>query len=313
MKKPIIIQGDGKNTKRPASHPPKSNWKISLLRKALPLMQHVSASQVARIIWKYFTRPGKARFSEAQVAIVQQATTSTIRYKGHQIATYRWGTEGPKVLLCHGWRSKAADFRRMIAVLIEQGYVVEGIDMKAHGNSDGEYTALPEFIDIFIEYYVKNGPYHTVVGYSMGGITAGITLSEITADIHPEHLILIAFPPYVRYFFYDIVKDTGCNEQVYHCFCDLVEKHYHQSVDYYDLREKLPQLTQSDIHLIYDEDDQTIPITKGEELGERLTDATFVRTQKMGHYQVIANEKVIDYITEAINQVKEEVKKGVTA
>jgi len=306
MKKPIIIQGNGKNIKRPASHPRKSNWKINLLRKGLPLLQYVSASQVAKIIWKYFTRPGKARFSEAQAALVEQAATGTIMYQGHQIATYRWGAEGPKVLLCHGWRSKAADFRRMIAALVEQGYVVEGIDMKAHGNSDGEYTALPEFIDIFKEYYVKNGPYHTIIGYSMGGITAGMTLSEITADIHPEHLILIAFPPYVRYFFYDIVKDTGCNDRVYRRFCDLVEKHYHQSVDYYDLREKLPLLTQSNIQLIYDEDDRTIPIAKGEELGRHLPNATFVRTQKMGHYQVIANEKVINYITQAINPVEKE-------
>lgn len=308
MKEPITIIGEGKKLNRPASHPSKSNWKLNLLRKGLPVIQYVSPGTAARIIWKHFTRPGKSRFSEAQAALLEQATISTITYQGHQIATYRWGTSGPKVLLCHGWRSKAADFRRMIAALAEKGYVVEGIDMKAHGNSDGEYTALPEFVDIFKDYYVKNGPYHAVIGYSMGGLTAGMTLSEITNNIHPNHLVLIAFPPYVRYFFYDIVKDTGCNEQVYRRFCDLVEKHYHQSVDYYDLREKLPQLKQSSIHLIYDEDDRTIPIVKGEELWKHLPDATFVRTKKMGHYQVIADEKIINYITQAVDQVRKPAK-----
>lgn len=304
MKESIIINGDGKNTKRPASHPRKSNWKLAVLKKSLPVLQHIAPGKVAQVIWHYFVRPGKARFSQAQLGLIEKATVETTTYQSYKIATYRWGTTGPKVLLCHGWRSKVADFRRMIEALVEQGYVVEGIDMKAHGNSEGEATALPEFVEIFKDHYVKNAPYHTVIGYSLGGLTAGMVMTEITPNLHPTHLVLIAFPPYVRYFFHDIIEQAGCNESIYQRFCDFVEKHYHQSVDHFDLRKKLIKITDSNIHLIYDEDDQTVPIIKGEELWSVTPHATFVRTQKMGHYQIIANKKVIGYITQAISQAE---------
>ncbi len=303
MKKPILIKGDGKNTGRPASHPPKSNWELVFLKKSLPVLQHLAPGKVAQIIWQHFVRPGKARFSEAQSALVEKAAVITTNYKGCKIVTYRWGTSGPKVLLCHGWRSKAADFRRMIEALVEQGYVVEGIDMKAHGNSEGETTALPEFIEVFKDHYIKNAPYHTVIGYSLGGLAAGMVMTEITPDLHPTHLILMAFPPYVRYFFHDIIEQAGCNENVYDRFCNFIERYYHQSVDYFDLRKKLKTI-ESSIHLIYDEDDQTVPIAKGEELWSVVPNATFVRTQRMGHYQIIANKKVIGYITRATSQVE---------
>ncbi len=304
MKPAVVIQGDGKNIGRPASHPRKSNWKLIFLKKSLPMLQHIAPGKVAKIIWQYFVRPGKARFSEAQSALVEKATVITTTYKGYEIVTYRWGDSGPKVLLCHGWRSKAADFRRMIEALVAEGYIVECIDMKAHGNSEGETTALPEFIEIFKDHYVKNAPYHTVIGYSLGGITAGMVMTEITPNLHPTHLILMAFPPYVRYFFHDIIEQAGCNDKVYQRFCDFVVKYYHQTVDYYDLRKKLAQVTESNVYLIYDEDDQTVPIAKGEELWSTVPNATFVRTQKMGHYKIIANKKVIEYIAQATSQVE---------
>lgn len=306
MKEPIIIQGEKKELRK-SSLNVDSNWRLRIVRKGLQVLQHFAPNQAAKIIWKYFTRPGKSRFSEAQTAFVKEATTQMISYRGYRIATYRWGTHEPKVLLCHGWRSKAADFRRMVTALVAAGYVVEGIDMKAHGQSDGEYTALPEFMEIFKDYYVKHGPYHAVIGYSMGGICSGMVLTELTPEIHPKHLLLIATPPYIRYFFYDIVKQAGCGDQVYHRFCSLVEKQYYRPVDYYDFRKRGNELSNIEIHLVYDEHDQTVPIAKGEELWECWPEANFVRTQWLGHYRVIADEKVIAYVAKSIDQVTSEV------
>ena len=307
MKNPVIIEANPEDISRPAHRTPKSNRGMNLLKKSLQVLQHIAPKTTAKIVWHYFTKPGPSRYSEPQAQILKEATVEKVMYQGHQIFTYRWGQLGPKILLIHGWRSKVADFRRMITALVAEGYVVEGIDMKAHGHSEGKHTALPEFTEILKNYYVKRGPYHTVIGYSMGGLAAGLMLSEVTRNIHPAHLMLIASPPYTRYFFQDIIKELNCKQAVYHQFCKLVEERYHHPVDYYDLRDKMHLLKDVQLHLIYDEHDQTVSLEKGKELWKFAPHATFVHSKGLGHYKIIAYAGIISHITNAIQHKKKPV------
>ncbi|MEM9896428.1 MAG: alpha/beta hydrolase [Bacteroidota bacterium] len=296
------IEIKGEDISRPAERPPKSNWKIELIKKGLSLLQHASPKKSAEIIWHYFTMPGKVRFTNRQQEIIERAETQQVCYQNDLIKWYRWGTKGPKVLLCHGWRSKAADFRKMINKLVAEGYIVEAIDMRAHGNSQGRHTALPEFRDILKKHISKHGPYQVIIGHSLGGIAAGIVLSELGRAFQPKHYFLIAAPPYVRYFFKDIIQDVGCNKAVYEAFCNLVKERYHQPVDYFDLRIKTNELKEIDTHLFYCENDQVIPFEKGTELEEAWPHASFVHVKGLGHYRIIANDSIISYILTVINR-----------
>lgn len=301
MRDTTYIEIEGEDISRPTDRPEKTNWKIELIKKGLNLLQHASPKKSAEIIWHYFTLPGRTKFSQPQLELLAEAEVIESNYRGNTIKAYRWGTEGPKVLLCHGWRSKTADFRRMITAFRKQGYVVEGVDMRAHGNSQGKHTALPEFRDVIKNHLVKHGPYEVVVGYSLGAIASGVVLSEVSQVLHPKHFFVLAGPPYVRYFFKDMISDVGCNDTVYHAMCDMVADHYHQDVDYFDLRKKGDQLKHIDSHLAYCENDQMIPFEKGQELEKKWPHAAFVHAKGLGHYKIIANSSIIDYI---INTIK---------
>ncbi|WP_436514857.1 alpha/beta fold hydrolase [Ekhidna sp. To15] len=296
------IEVKGEDISRPAERPPKTNWKVELIKKGLGVLQHASSRKSAEIIWHYFTSPGRVRFTEAQKNILKTAETIQHNYRGDIIKSYRWGQEGPKVLLCHGWRSKASDFRRMINTLLEKGYRVEAIDMRAHGNSQGKQTALPEFRDIIKQHIAKNGPYEAIVSHSIGALATGIALSELGPALHPKNYFAISAPPYVRYFFGDIVREVGCNESVYHAMCGLVKEKYHQPIDYFDLRLKTNQMKKIDTHLFYCEDDQIVPFSKGEELEKAWPHASFVHVKGLGHYKIMANDSIISYMLNAMNK-----------
>lgn len=301
MKAKIKIEVKGVDIKRPTDRPSKTNWKIELIKKGLGVLQHAAPKKSAEIIWHYFTLPGRTKFSEPQKELLARATTAESNYKGDKIINYTWGTSGPKVLLCHGWRSKTADFRRIIEAFLKAGYVVQGLDLRAHGNSEGKHTALPEYKEILKNHFVKNGPYEVVLGYSMGAIAAGLVLNEVSPALHPKQFYVLAGPPYVRYFFKDIVNDVGCNDTVYEAMCHMVEEHYHQSVDYFDLRDKGSYLKDINTHLLYCEDDQVIPFEKGLELEKYWPHSKFVHVKGLGHYKIIVNEAIINYI---INSLK---------
>ncbi|MEO9476680.1 MAG: alpha/beta hydrolase [Cyclobacteriaceae bacterium] len=303
------IYSNNTDTSRPANRPPKTNKKMEMIKKALRFLHHLFPGFVARVIWYFFTKPGKSKFNKAQVGLLENASTEKRNYKGFEIHSYRWGESGPKVLLAHGWRSKIGDFRRMIEALVAQGYVVEGVDMKAHGRSSGEHTGLPEFRDILKEYYLEHAPFDAIIGYSMGGIATGVMLSEIPNELQPKNHFLIAAPPHARYFFKTTVQDIGCNTTVYDRLCGLVETQFGESIDYFDLRNKTVELSKSNIHLIYDEDDQLVPFAYGRELGAMLPDAHFVHTKGIGHYKIIAYPDVIDYVLQSLEYAIQPVSK----
>lgn len=297
------IDAGAQDMSRPAERPPKSNWRIEMVKKALSALQHVSPSRTSEIVWHYFTQPGKVRFKDSQMELLNKAERIDTNYRGFKIAGYRWGTAGPKILLTHGWRSKIADFRRMIEFLVEAGYVVEGLDMKAHGLSEGKHTALPEMRDIIKDHYVKHGPYEAVIGYSIGGLAAGMVTSELSANVQPKHLIIISGPPFVSYFFKDIIDDLGYNNAVFEEMCKLVNKNYHQPVEYFDLRNKKQALEGVNLTLIYDEQDTTVPFTRGEEMKSHFPDASFIKSTGLGHYKIIAYDDVFKAILTQLRTV----------
>ena len=294
------IEVQGEDISRPAERPPKTSWKVEIIKKGLGLLQHASPKKSAEIIWHYFTLPGRVGFTEPQRKILNNAESSQIGYHGDLIKSYTWGNSDKKVLLCHGWRSKSADFRRMINTFLEQGFQVEAVDMRAHGLSQGKHTALPEFRDIIKQHIAKNGPYETIVAHSIGALGVGIALSELGTALHPKNYFVISAPPYVRYFFKDIVMEVGCNKAVYKAMCGLVKEKYHQPIDYFDLRLKTSQLKHINTHLFYCEDDQVVPFVRGEELEKAWSHASFVHVKGLGHYKIMANDSIISYISNAI-------------
>ncbi len=302
--KTIIETSTPEPAKKEKSRNKKKDLQAAFLIKGLQTLQYVSPRLTSTIIWNKFTRTPRARFNDNQKSLLEKAEKSTINYNGYNLQAYKWapksGRSTARILLAHGWGSKIADFRRMIESLVASGFTVEGIDMKGHGNSPGTHTALPEMRDVLKNHYTKEGPYHAIIGYSIGGLAAGITLNELTPSLHPKHLVLIATPPYTRFFFRDIIAQVGCKERVYEEMCNMVYEHYFQPIDYFDLRNKTEQLSNLDIHMVYEESDKSVPFAKGEELTNAFPGSSFVHVKGTDHNKIIADEKVISYILESV-------------
>ena len=288
---------------RPAGRPPKTNKKVEFMKKVLRGTQYVAPRWTAKQIWMEFTRAAKTPWREAQKEMVKSATITPLTYRDKTIYHYRWGKlGGPTVLLVHGWRSKIIDFRRLIQALVNEGYVVEGIDMPAHGDSEGTHSALPEFYDVLNTYASSGAPYHAVIGYSLGGLAAGLWTANLPKEKKPQQLVFLAAPPYARYFFEDIVNDLKLNQRVYHKFCGMVEEHYGASIDFFDLREQLHKLENISLHLAYDEVDETVPFDRGQSLWNQLPHATFLHGKGLGHYKIISHFDVISYVIERLSE-----------
>lgn len=86
--------------------------------------------------------------------------------------------DGPTVALIHGWEGRATQFAEFAAPLLSAGYRLIAIDGPAHGHSSGVTADPYRFADAILRVAAAEGPFHSIVGHSMGGSAVTIALSS---------------------------------------------------------------------------------------------------------------------------------------
>jgi len=105
--------------------------------------------------------------------------------------TFKWGTGRKKVLITHGWGSKAADFCDMITALLALDDIqVVAFDAPGNGSSEGELSNLLLFKNAVQAMILKYGMPDIVIGHSLGGMANVIALAEL--QTMPTLLISLA-------------------------------------------------------------------------------------------------------------------------
>jgi alpha-beta hydrolase superfamily lysophospholipase len=109
-----------------------------------------------------------------------------------------------KVLITHGWMSRAAYMVKIIRALHQQGYDVYALDFPAHGEAKGLQLTWTDSVMILKETLNKLGPFYGVIGHSFGGsmllntLNLASQLPEWQIDTLPERAVLIASPTNMR-------------------------------------------------------------------------------------------------------------------
>lgn len=105
-----------------------------------------------------------------------------------------------KILITHGWISRAAYMVRLIKFLHEQGYDVYALDFPAHGDAKGLQLTWTDATVIIKDTLNTHGPFYGVIGHSFGGsmilnsLNLASQLPEFQLEHNPDRAILIASP-----------------------------------------------------------------------------------------------------------------------
>lgn len=109
-----------------------------------------------------------------------------------------------KVLLAHGWMSRAAHMARLIRALHKQGYDVYALDFPAHGDAKGAQLPWTDAVAILQQIINQLGPFYAVIGHSFGGsmllntLTLANQYQEFKLNSEPDRVILLASPTRMR-------------------------------------------------------------------------------------------------------------------
>jgi len=141
----------------------------------------------ARALERLWFTPPRAKSSPDALRLLDAARSEWALVTGQGISrrvrVYRWGTEGPVVLLAHGWGGHAGQWHALVHALLGAGMRVVAFDALSHGASDAgargpNQTSLLEMARSLLAVAWQVGPVHAVVGHSLGGAAAAQAIRE---------------------------------------------------------------------------------------------------------------------------------------
>jgi len=266
------------------------------LRRLFAILQWFSASLAGRLAFRMFLTPPRREMEAGDAPIVAQAERVPLRCGTDEFIIWRWGREGPVVVMLHGWGSHAARFGNFIAPLRAAGFSVIGIDAPAHGESPGQISDLPRFRDCLAEVLRQHAPVHAVVGHSLGGGAVLTVLAEIPHH-HPEKICLFGVPSDMDYILESFAMMLGLEGKARANLRERFTAHFGRPAAAISVAAAAPSV-RIPVLVVHDEEDNVAPFAQGQALATAIPHATLWRTQGLGHSGALRDTATIERVVE---------------
>ena len=228
----------------------------------------------------------------------QQADAQVeIEFDNQNIPVYLWG-EGPLVVMMHGWSGSGAQFRKLIPGLVEAGYQVAAFDAPAHGNNPGKHTHLVAFVNTLLGIQQKIGPLHTLMAHSFGGMAAMMAKHR---GLSVEQMVLFGPHLDVDEIHRSYSELLNLNPKLSRQFRDKIGARMAEIVEFDDVwqfftPENLLKKCDFGGLLIYDTQDEEIPLPQFKAVARYWKGAQILETEGLGHHLILRDPVVVDKV-----------------
>ncbi|MCX2474048.1 alpha/beta hydrolase [Pedobacter sp. MC2016-05] len=218
-------------------------------------------------------------------------------FKSSDIAIncFSWGDGKTKILLTHGWASKALDFYELIMVLRKlEDVEIIAFDAPGNGSSVSELSNLILYKDSVKAIIEKYEVVDFVIGHSLGAMANILALQDLA--IQPKLLMSIAPLIKLKENFVQSLESIGVNQADQDIFFSNFELEVKVPANHFNLL-NLYHLDASIKHLvIYDPEDHISPYPYLQDFLTQNKEITAIKFEDMGHFKIIKSPEVISLI-----------------
>ncbi|MCJ8208280.1 alpha/beta hydrolase [Mucilaginibacter sp. RS28] len=202
-----------------------------------------------------------------------------------------WGEGRRKIMLTHGWASKAADFIELINALLTMDDVqVIAFDAPGNGKSEGALSNLLLYVEAVKALLKHIGTPEVMIAHSLGAMANVIALNDL--KVAPRQLISITPLIRVKENFKATMNSVGVPEEAQEAFFEDFRKRFDDHFSHFRLTtlynfKGLPHF------LAYDEEDHIAPFEYLQEFLSAHPDVKSKAYNGAGHDRILKNEEVI--------------------
>jgi len=211
------------------------------------------------------------------------------------ISAIRWmpaSANGQRILIAHGWESRATQMYGLVPNLLEQGYEVIALDMPGHGHSNGQHSNAWLFTQTLLLAQDQLGIFDAIIAHSMG---AGATSYALQRGLKAGKLILISAPSSVERVLKHFSSLMGLWGKATQQFIRSVEHRVGVPVTDLDAliethQHAIPTL------LFHDQKDQEVPYEESKRLLLAFKNGTLISTMGLGHRKILKSSNLTQNI-----------------
>jgi len=282
------------------------------MKKLKQIIQQVKAFSendpegLTDLLWQLICYSPKMPLRQQQEQLLNEAEKFSLQVNDDYFAMrkltfngFKWGDGKHRVLLTHGWGSKASDWADVISALrILPDIQVIAFDAPGNGSSEGELSNLLLFAEAAKAIALAYGKPDVLIGHSLGAM-ANIKAAE-ELDYSPALLVGLTPLARLKENFEASMNLAEVHKPAQTAYLQSFEDLFKKPAAYYNLNDRYTFDAGTNHWLAYDHQDAISPYTYPEEF---LSTRPFIRTTAYdgaGHERILKSaEMIADLVGEA--------------
>lgn len=258
------------------------------LRLRHRVLRVLSAERAIAAVTRDFMRPPRHPFSDAELAVLEEASLLPVPLVTGRLVGWRWGDASrPTVVLVHGWGGRGTQLRGFVAPLLARGLSVVCFDAPGHGMTGGRESSLVHFVAALEALAARIGPVRGLVAHSMGGAATAMVMAR---GLAAERAVLIAPPASLIEASRRFAQVLGVPESLRR---EMQRKIQHRFGIRWDDFEAERLTGPQPMLVIHDTGDREVPFREGRRYVAAWPEARLMATEGLGHRRILADPAVI--------------------
>ncbi len=272
---------------------------LQYYKTKLKTLNKLSPQLAAQSAFDLFCTPGPIKKMEMP-PIFHKAEKVELLHDDIVVRGYYWKHAMPakRVLICHGFQSRAYKFEQCVCMLIKAGFEVLAFDAPAHGISDGKRINAFTYSRIILDVEKKFGPLYALICHSFGGLAACFALEEMVDS--NKKLVLIAPASETKSALKNFADLFSISKDAQTALEQLIFQIRQHDVSWYSINRAVKNISGS-ILWIHDTDDKQCPyIDSAPSRNGNIKNLQFMTTEHLGHNKIYRDAgvqaAVIDFL-----------------
>jgi pimeloyl-ACP methyl ester carboxylesterase len=267
---------------------------LKLFQLAFSIGGRLSPKITSAFAYKLWITSPRFKTPESERHAMESAIIDFHQIKNHKIATYSWGrtrpVAKPLVLLVHGWSGRGTQLGSFVEPLLDAGYRVLSFDAPAHGQSSGKQTTIFEIVDVILALQKHYGEFDSVISHSFGGPCTALAIQK---GLKVKRFVAISPPATIMGLVTKFISALHINDKTGAQLIYRIENFFGDHV-WHDLSMTtlVENLTVPGF-VIHDTQDVDIPWEEGQAIASAWGNASFKRTDDLGHRRILRDDDVI--------------------